>query len=133
MYKRQAPEWLHGIIVLGAYSVLSWVVAVMLPPMAIFFPLFTRLEDVGYLPRIAYNLDKPFKKCRACGKQALCMEMCIRDRLKCEHCGITVSGNHSACPLCQGDLTGECDFRCVYPKTANKMSRIDVYKRQAFM
>lgn len=44
--------------------------------------------------------------------------------LKCEHCGITVSGNHSVCPLCQGDLTGECDFRCVYPKTANKISRI---------
>lgn len=70
-----APGWLHGVIVLGAYRVLSWVVAVMLPPMAIFFPLFTLLEDVGYLPRIAYNLDKPFKKCHACGKQALCMAM----------------------------------------------------------
>ena len=70
-----APEWLHGLLVLGAYRVLAWVVSVMLPPMAIFFPLFTLLEDVGYLPRIAYNLDKPFKKCCACGKQALTMCM----------------------------------------------------------
>lgn len=70
-----APEWLHGAVVLGAYRVLAWVVSVMLPPMAIFFPLFTLLEDSGYLPRIAYNLDKPFKKCRACGKQGLCMAM----------------------------------------------------------
>lgn len=70
-----APEWLHGLLVLGAYRVLAWVVAVMLPPMAIFFPLFTLLEDAGYLPRVAYNLDKPFKSCNACGKQALCMCM----------------------------------------------------------
>lgn len=70
-----APEWLRGIIVDGAYRVLAWVVSVMLPPMAIFFPLFTLLEDSGYLPRIAYNLDKPFKKCSACGKQALTMAM----------------------------------------------------------
>ncbi len=70
-----APEWLHGMIVLGIYRVLAWVVSVMLPPMAIFFPLFTLLEDVGYLPRIAYNLDCPFKKCCACGKQALTMCM----------------------------------------------------------
>jgi len=70
-----APEWLHGIVVLGAYRVLAWVVSVMLPPMAIFFPLFTLLEDSGYLPRIAYNLDKPFKHCNACGKQALTMCM----------------------------------------------------------
>ena len=54
---------------------LTWVVAVMLPPMAIFFPLFTLLEDLGYLPRIAFNLDKMFKKCKACGKQALTMCM----------------------------------------------------------
>lgn len=59
----------------GIYKVLAWVVAVMLPPMAIFFPLFTLLEDSGYLPRIAYNLDKPFKKCNACGKQSLTMCM----------------------------------------------------------
>ena len=70
-----APEWLTGMLVLGIYRVLAWVVSVMLPPMAIFFPLFTLLEDSGYLPRIAYNLDKPFKCCRACGKQALTMCM----------------------------------------------------------
>lgn len=70
-----APEWLHGAVVLGAYRVLAWVVSVMLPPMAIFFPLFTLLEDVGYLPRIAYNLDHVFSRCRACGKQALTMSM----------------------------------------------------------
>lgn len=70
-----APSWLHGLLVLGLYRVLAWVVSVMLPPMAIFFPLFTLLEDVGYLPRIAYNLDKPFQCCHACGKQALTMCM----------------------------------------------------------
>ncbi len=70
-----APEWLHGALVLGVYRVLAWVVSVMLPPMAIFFPLFTLLEDSGYLPRVAYNLDKPFKCCCACGKQALTMCM----------------------------------------------------------
>lgn len=70
-----APDWLHGMLIDGVYRVLSWVVSVMLPPMAIFFPLFTLLEDSGFLPRIAYNLDRPFQKCRACGKQALCMCM----------------------------------------------------------
>ncbi len=70
-----APAWLHGALVLGVYRVLAWVVSVMLPPMAIFFPMFTLLEDVGYLPRLAYNLDKPFQKCNACGKQALTMCM----------------------------------------------------------
>ncbi len=70
-----APAWLHGALVLGVYRVLAWVVSVMLPPMAIFFPLFTLLEDVGYLPRLAYNLDKPFQRCHACGKQALTMCM----------------------------------------------------------
>lgn len=70
-----APQWLHGLLILGVYRVLAWVVSVMLPPMAIFFPLFTLLEDSGYLPRIAYNLDKPFKSCHACGKQALTMCM----------------------------------------------------------
>ena len=54
---------------------MAWVVSVMLPPMAIFFPFFTFLEDLGYLPRIAFNLDKTFKKCSACGKQALTMCM----------------------------------------------------------
>lgn len=70
-----APEWVNGVLVDGAYKVLAWVVSVMLPPMAIFFPLFTLLEDSGYLPRVAYNLDKPFKRCSACGKQALTMSM----------------------------------------------------------
>lgn len=70
-----APPWLTGLLMDGIYLVLTSVVAVMLPPMAIFFPLFTLLEDVGYLPRIAYNLDRPFCRCRACGKQALTMCM----------------------------------------------------------
>ncbi|MCL2081042.1 MAG: ferrous iron transporter B [Oscillospiraceae bacterium] len=70
-----APDFLTEMLVLGIYRVLAWVVAVMLPPMAIFFPLFTLLEDVGFLPRVAFNLDKCFKKCRACGKQALTMCM----------------------------------------------------------
>lgn len=68
-------DWLHGVIVLGMYRTLAWVVSVMLPPMAIFFPLFTLLEDLGYLPRVAFNLDKFFKKASACGKQALTMCM----------------------------------------------------------
>lgn len=70
-----APEWLRSLLIDGAYKVLAWVTAVMLPPMAIFFPMFTLLEDSGYLPRIAYNLDKPFNCCRACGKQSLTMCM----------------------------------------------------------
>lgn len=70
-----APNWLTDSLVLGVYRILSWVVSVMLPPMAIFFPMFTILEDFGYLPRIAFNLDKIFKKCKACGKQALTMCM----------------------------------------------------------
>lgn len=70
-----APDWLHGLLVLGVFRTLGWVVSVMLPPMAIFFPLFTLLEDSGYLPRIAYNLDRPFCRCHACGKQALTMCM----------------------------------------------------------
>ena len=69
------PQFLIDLLISGVYKVLTWVVAVMLPPMAIFFPLFTLLEDLGYLPRIAFNLDKMFKKCRACGKQALTMCM----------------------------------------------------------
>ena len=66
-----APAWVTGVVLDGAYTTLSWVVAVMLPPMAIFFPLFTLLEDLGYLPRVAYNLDRCFQSCGACGKQAL--------------------------------------------------------------
>ena len=69
------PQMLIEMLVLGVYRVLAWVVSVMLPPMAIFFPLFTLLEDSGYLPRIAFNLDKIYKKCCACGKQALTMCM----------------------------------------------------------
>lgn len=70
-----APDWVHGVLVLGLYRTLAWVVSVMLPPMAIFFPLFTILEDSGYLPRIAFNLDHIFKRARACGKQSLTMCM----------------------------------------------------------
>lgn len=58
----QAPSWIKGIVIDGVYKTLTWIVAVMLPPMAIFFPLFTLLEDLGFLPRIAFNLDKFFKK-----------------------------------------------------------------------
>ncbi len=70
-----APTWFHGIVILGMYRTLAWVISVMLPPMAIFFPLFTLLEDLGYLPRIAFNLDHYFKKACAHGKQALTMCM----------------------------------------------------------
>lgn len=69
------PEILCDFFINGILGTLSTVVCVMLPPMAIFFPLFTLLEDSGYLPRVAYNLDKPFKKCNTCGKQALSMCM----------------------------------------------------------
>lgn len=69
------PPFVHGVLVLGIYRTLAWVISVMLPPMAIFFPLFTLLEDLGYLPRIAFNLDNYFKKSCACGKQALTMCM----------------------------------------------------------
>ncbi len=69
------PWWVEAVIVQGIYRVLAWVVSVMLPPMAIFFPMFTLLEDLGYLPRIAFNLDKHFKKACACGKQSLTMCM----------------------------------------------------------
>lgn len=71
----RAPKWLEEILVQGVYRTLSWVVAVMLPPMAIFFPLFTILEDLGYLPRVAFNLDNFFRRANACGKQALSMCM----------------------------------------------------------
>lgn len=70
-----APNWVTGVLVDGMYQTLSWVVSVMLPPMAIFFPLFTILEDLGYLPRIAFNLDNYFKKACTTGKQALTMCM----------------------------------------------------------
>lgn len=70
-----APNWLQSLLIFGTYRVLAWVVSVMLPPMAIFFPLFTLLEDAGLLPRIAYNLDHTFQRCRSCGKQGLTLCM----------------------------------------------------------
>ena len=69
------PWWLSGFLIDGVYLATAWVVSVMLPPMAIFFPLFTLLEDFGYLPRVAFNLDAAFKRCGAHGKQALTMMM----------------------------------------------------------
>ena len=69
------PWWITGFIWHGVYRSLAWVVSVMLPPMAIFFPLFTMLEDLGYLPRVAFNLDFLFRRAGAHGKQALTMAM----------------------------------------------------------
>lgn len=69
------PWWISGFLIDGVYLATTWVVSVMLPPMAIFFPLFTLLEDFGYLPRVAFNLDKLFRKAGAHGKQALTMSM----------------------------------------------------------
>ena len=80
-----APWWLSGFLIDGVYRVTAWIVSVMLPPMAIFFPLFTLLEDSGYLPRVAFNMDSAFKKCRACGKQCLTMAM----GLGCNAAGVT--------------------------------------------
>ncbi len=80
-----SPPWLVSMLIDGVYLVLSWVAAVMLPPMAIFFPFFTLLEDVGYLPRAAFNLDRAFSRAKACGKQALTMSM----GLGCNAAGIT--------------------------------------------
>ena len=68
-----APDFVTGLLIDGVYTTLTWVVAVMLPPMAIFFPLFSLIEDSGYLPRIAFNLDRFFSKCGAHGKQSLSM------------------------------------------------------------
>lgn len=70
-----APGWLRGLVVDGMYLATAWVIAVMLPPMAIFFPCFTLLEDFGFLPRVAFNLDRIFQKAGAHGKQALTMAM----------------------------------------------------------
>ncbi|HHV63030.1 MAG TPA: ferrous iron transporter B [Firmicutes bacterium] len=69
------PGWFHGFFVFGVYRAVAWVVSVMLPPMAIFFPCFTLLEDLGYLPRVAFNLDRLFKRAGTHGKQALTMSM----------------------------------------------------------
>lgn len=79
------PKAVYSPVIFGIYRVLAWVISVMLPPMAIFFPLFTLLEDFGYLPRVAFNLDRCFQKCRACGKQALTMCM----GLGCNAVGVT--------------------------------------------
>lgn len=79
-----APEWIRGIFVDGIFRTLAWVISVMLPPMAIFFPLFTLLEDLGYLPRVAFNLDNFFRKACAHGKQAL--SMCMG--FGCNACGV---------------------------------------------
>lgn len=78
------PDFLQGVLILGVYKTLAWVVSVMLPPMAIFFPLFTLLEDFGYLPRVAFNMDTFFKKASAHGKQALtmCMGFIILQSIK---------------------------------------------------
>ena len=70
-----APAWLKGLLVDGMYLATAWVISVMLPPMAIFFPCFTLLEDFGFLPRVAFNLDRIFQKAGAHGKQALTMAM----------------------------------------------------------
>lgn len=79
------PEWLSNMLILGVYQTLTWVVSVMLPPMAIFFPLFTILEDLGYLPRIAFNMDGFFKKACCSGKQMITMCM----GFGCNSCGVT--------------------------------------------
>ncbi|MCG7406646.1 ferrous iron transporter B [Paenibacillus sp. ACRRX] len=70
-----APAWLHGVLVLGFFRGTAWVISVMLPPMAIFFPVFALLENFGYLPRVAFNMDRLFKKSGGHGKQALTMSM----------------------------------------------------------
>lgn len=79
------PSWVSDMLILGVYQTLTWVVSVMLPPMAIFFPLFTILEDLGYLPRIAFNMDGFFKKACCSGKQMITMCM----GFGCNACGVT--------------------------------------------
>ena len=79
------PEWLSNMLILGVYQTLTWVISVMLPPMTIFFPLFTILEDLGYLPRIAFNMDGFFKKACCSGKQMITMCM----GFGCNSCGVT--------------------------------------------
>ena len=79
------PTWLSDMLINGVYKTLTWIIAVMLPPMAIFFPLFTILEDLGYLPRIAFNMDGFFKKACCSGKQMITMCM----GFGCNACGVT--------------------------------------------
>ena len=80
-----SPEWLSNMLINGVYQTLTWIIAVMLPPMAIFFPLFTILEDLGYLPRIAFNMDGFFKNACCSGKQMITMCM----GFGCNACGVT--------------------------------------------
>ena len=80
-----SPQWLSNMLINGVYQTLTWIIAVMLPPMAIFFPLFTILEDLGYLPRIAFNMDGFFKKACCSGKQMITMCM----GFGCNACGVT--------------------------------------------
>ena len=80
-----SPQWLSDMLINGIYQTLTWIIAVMLPPMAIFFPLFTILEDLGYLPRIAFNMDGFFKKACCSGKQMITMCM----GFGCNACGVT--------------------------------------------
>lgn len=81
----RAPDWVRGLFIDGVFRTLAWVISVMLPPMAIFFPLFTLLEDSGYLPRVAFNLDNFFRKACAHGKQSLTMCM----GFGCNACGVS--------------------------------------------
>lgn len=85
LFSLHVPAGLIDVAVYGVYRVVAWIVSVMLPPMAIFFPLFTLLEDLGYLPRAAFNMDGAFHRCRACGKQCLTMAM----GLGCNAAGVT--------------------------------------------
>lgn len=80
-----SPQWFSDMLINGVYQTLTWIIAVMLPPMAIFFPLFTILEDLGYLPRIAFNMDGFFKKACCSGKQMITMCM----GFGCNACGVT--------------------------------------------
>lgn len=80
-----AAPWFISMSISGVYRAVAWIVSVMLPPMAIFFPLFTLLEDLGYLPRAAFNMDGAFQRCHACGKQCLTMAM----GLGCNAAGVT--------------------------------------------
>ena len=79
-----APLWLKGLLIDGMYQTVTWVISVMLPPMAIFFPMFTLLEDLGYLPRIAFNLDKYFKK--ACSSRKTGTNYVHGTWLQCSRC-----------------------------------------------
>lgn len=83
--KINCPTWISSMLINGVYQTLTWIISVMLPPMAIFFPLFTILEDLGYLPRIAFNMDGFFKKACCSGKQMITMCM----GFGCNACGVT--------------------------------------------